>query len=276
MSVPLAGLFLLGANARTFASAELTMKINYQYGGHQFEVEVPILPVFVAAAQRLSLWWRRDPLRPMVEPLGLVTSNLFALAAGTVIQTPSGTLTAAPLLKALPDGQVKAVSSGFPVTGVHDVYGQLTVASALGARRRSFVVVNDLSPDDARDRNLICFGSPTSNLLSEEIFDGLHSVLAPSFSWGEGYASFTLDGSTFTGGNAGVVLAYRSPWSGNRRVLVLSGIGPSGTLACCKLVSHWATLVVSKKQRKVRDFVAAVEIEEADKAPTLKRLVALE
>jgi hypothetical protein len=248
------------------------MKIKYE----GVEVEFDVVPMLIAARHYLSGWRHRGPLAHLGAPLGLVSSSLFALAADTMINTPTGSWRAAPLLKPLPDGRAEAITSGFPVTGVYDAHGQLTVAAALGGLRRSFTLVNDVMPKDTRDYSLICFGSPTSNLLSEEVFARLQGVLASVFSWGPCYASFTLDGEVFQGGNKGIAMAYTSPWDPQRKVLILAGIGPMGTLACCKLVAAWREVVIARKQRKAKLFLAAVDIDGAENLPTLRRFVLLQ
>jgi len=246
-------------------------KIKY----YDVEVEFDPVPIFITAGQRFRRRRRRGPLAEIESPVGLVSSSLFALAADTVINTPVASWRAAPLLKPLPDGKAMPITSGFPVTGIYDLYGQLLLASALGSLGLPFTFISDLMPEEARNRNLICFGSPTSNLLSGEIFDCLQAALADVFSWGSRHASFCLQGEDYHSGNEGVAFGYTSPWHPERRVLVLAGIGPMGTLACCKLVTAWEDLVLSKIQRKAKRFIASVRCGTVDGPPVLRRFVPL-
>ena len=65
---------------------------------------------------------------------------------------------------------------------------------------------------DLHKFSLMCFGGPTSNGVSDQIFERLSSVIAPHFAWAAGFNGFLLSGETFGSGGDGVVLGYDSPW----------------------------------------------------------------
>lgn len=248
------------------------MKICYQ--GVSFELDET--NYVQAVVRSLRNPFQSHPLRALKGPIGLVSSNLFAMQAGTPIGSLDGSFRAAPLLKPLQNGQAMAVPGGFLVSGTLDVYGQIAVAAALGSLRQPFTMTSDLDPKDGRDSNLICFGSPSSNLLSGEVFDRLQSVLADSLRWGEGWANFTLRNSIFNDGADGIVFCYDSPWNSQRRVIVLAGLGPMGTLGACKLITEWQRTVPSRRDRRSRRFLAAVTCSEPEELPGLRLFQSLD
>lgn len=62
------------------------MKITYQ----DITVEVDIAPIFFDTTSWLRSRWSNDPLRRMRDPVGLVSSRLFALRQGTTFRDPQG------------------------------------------------------------------------------------------------------------------------------------------------------------------------------------------
>lgn len=251
------------------------MKVKYD----NIEVEFDLVPFLITAASRVNIFKKRELLGRIEGEITLVSSNLYALREGTEIDTPIGLLRAAPLLKPKRDGTAVLIRSGYPVTGIWDALGQVELAYALGSLRQCFAVSYDFDPNLRLDQNLICFGSPSSNIISGQIYEKLESVTSDYFRWGDGYNSFFLKDQEFTSGNEGVVVFYDSPWNQNKKILVLSGIGPMGTLGCSKLVGKWSQHVISRKQRKARRFIAAVRYDirpEGEEALLLKRFVLLD
>ena len=248
------------------------MKITYQ----DITVEVDIAPIFFGTTSRLRSWWSNEPLKRMRDPVGVVSSRLFALRQGTTFRDPEGIWRAAPLLKPLSNGSALPIQSGFPVTGLLDVFGQLAIAHALGKNGRAFTLIDDQNPGDLNKFSLMCFGGPTSNGVSGQIFERLASVIAPQFSWAAGFNSFSLSGETFGSGGDGVVLGYDSPWNRERFILVTAGLGPAGTQAGAQMLTQWSAIVPSRKQRKARRFIAAVNYVGSDRLPRLRRFIELE
>lgn len=248
------------------------MKITYQ----GITVEIDIAPVFFGTSSWLRSRWSSHPLKRMHDPVGFVSSRLFALRQGTTFSDPQGVWRAAPLPKPLADGSALPIQSGFPVTGLFDVFGQLAIAHALGEGRRPFTLIDDQNPADLDKFSLMCFGGPTSNGVSGKIFERLSSVLAPHLTWAPGFSGFTLSGEMFESGADAVVLCYDSPWNHERSILVTAGIGPAGTQAGAQMLTQWPTIVPSHKQRKVRRFVAAVSYVGAVQLPRLRRFVELD
>lgn len=248
------------------------MKITYQ----DITVELDVAPIFFSTSSWLRSRWSSHPLKRMRDPVGLVSSRLFALRQGTTFRDSQGVWRAAPLLKPLADGSAVPIQSGFPVTGLFDVFGQLAIAHALGENRRAFTLIDDQNPADLDKFSLMCFGSPTSNGVSGQIFERLSSVLAPHLTWAAGFSGFTLSGEGYESGADAVVLGYDSPWNHERSILVTAGIGPAGTQAGAQMLTQWSTIVLSRKQRKARRFVAAVSYTGAVKLPHLRRLIELE
>lgn len=222
------------------------------------EVEIDPISIVVSASEQLGRFRRRGIIRYLRGEIYLVSSNLFALRQWTQMEINDQRITAAPLVKPDPNGPTKLVSSGFSVTGIHDSFGQTELGSALARANRPFVMTSDSDPDIDKNQNLICFGSPSSNLVSHEIFDSLISVTSRCFRWSSNYDAFTLANTEYRGGNTGVVLFHDSPWNQNRKILVLSGIGPMGTLGCCKAAASWDQYAVSKKQRRSDSFLCAL------------------
>lgn len=247
------------------------MKFSYQ----GMSVEIPVAPVLFNASSWLRAQFAPSPLRQLRGQIALVSSRLFAVAQGTVFRDQHGDWKALPLLKAVSEEKAIPVNSGFAVTGLYDVFGQLAVAHALGELRLSFTLINDEKPPDLADLSLICFGSPSSNRLSGEVFQFLESVVSPHMSWAPGYNGFRFGDELFQSGADAIVVGYSSPWSDNRSVLVASGVGPAGTQAGAKLLAKWEEVVPSRRQRKVKQFLAVVSYVSAEKAPVLRRFVEL-
>ncbi len=251
------------------------MKVRY----HDLEFEFDIAPFLITAASRLNIFRQKEPLGRLDGAITLVCSNLYAPREGTEIFTPTGVLRAAPLLKPRPDGSAVLIRSGYPVTGTWDALGQVELGHTLGSLRKSFTVSHDSDPNLSLDQNLICFGSPTSNAISGQVYERLEPVISDYFRWGDGYNSFFLKDQQFSSGDEGIVVSYDSPLGQNKKVIVLSGIGPMGTLGCSKLVSNWNQYVISRKQRKANRFIAAVryDIKQEGKGNLLlKRFVLLD
>ena len=248
------------------------MKITYQ----DITVEVDIAPIFFGTTSWLLSRWSNEPLKHLRDPVGVVSSRLFALRQGTTFRDPQGVWRAAPLLKPLANGSALPIQSGFPVTGLLDVFGQLAVAHALGKNRRAFALIDDQNPGDLHKFSLMCFGGPTSNGVSDQIFERLSSVIAPHFAWAAGFNGFLLSGETFGSGGDGVVLGYDSPWNHEHFILVTAGLGPAGTRAGAQMLTQWSAIVPSRKQRKARRFVAAVNYTGAGQLPRLRRFIELE
>lgn len=251
------------------------MKVRY----HDLEFEFDISPFLITAASRVNIFRKKELLGRLEGAITLVSSNLYALREGTEISTPTGVFRAAPLLKPRPDGSAVLIRSGYPVTGTWDVLGQVELGHTLGSLRKSFTVSYDSDPNLHLDQNLICFGSPSSNIISGQIYERLEPVISGYFRWGDGYNSFFLKDQGFSSGNEGIVVFYDSPWDQNKKVLVLSGIGPMGTLGCSKLVSKWSECVVSRKQRKAKRFIAVIRYEmqaEGKQVALLRRFVLLD
>lgn len=251
------------------------MKISYQ--GLEFEFEV--IPFLVSAANHFSFFRKNTLLGKFKEPISLISSNLFAIQGGTTIKASGGEFRAAPLLKPRPDGTAVPINSGFPVTGIYDSFGQVEVGTALGTLKLSFKIFDDMDPKLDKNENLICFGSPSSNLLSGHVFDNLQSVLNEHFDWGDGHNSFTIGGELLNSGDDGIILFHDSPWNQDRKILVLAGLGPMGTLASCKIAAGWNKYTVSGKQKKSKNFIASVKYNRFDKdfkEPLLKRFIKLD
>jgi hypothetical protein len=251
------------------------MKVKYE----NLELEFDIVPFLVTTASRLNIFRKKELLGRVEGEITLVSSNLYALREGTELATPVGVFKAAPLLKPKRDGTAVLIRSGYSVTGVWDVLGQVELGHALGSLCKSFTVLCDYDPNLSLNQNLICFGSPSSNVVSGQVYERLESVINDYFRWGDGYNSFILKDQEFTSGNDGVVLFYDSPWNQNKKILVLSGIGPMGTLGCSRLVSKWSHHVVSRKQRKGKRFIAAVQYDiraDGEQNLQLKRFVLLD
>ncbi len=251
------------------------MKVRY----HDLEFEFDIAPFLITAASRLNIFRQKGPLGRLEGAITLVSSNLYALREGTEISTPAGVLRAAPLLKPRPDGSAVLIHSGYPVTGTWDVLGQVEIGHTLGSLRKSFTVSHDSDPNLSLDQNLICFGSPTSNAISGQVYEKLEPVVSDYFRWGDGYNTFLLKNHLFSSGNEGIVVSYDSPLAQKKKVIVLSGIGPMGTLGCSKLVSNWNQYVISRKQRKAKRFIAAVRYDTKQEGKgnlLLKRFVLLD
>lgn len=232
-------------------------------GGPDVSVDIPVSVALFQAATWLRSRFSDNPLRRLSGSIGFVSSRLFALREGTVF----GEWKAAPLIKPLGDGKAALVCSGFPVSGLYDVFGQLAVGHALGRIGRSFEHLDDQSPGDFEGSSLICFGSPTSNLISGSIFDKLLSVLNSEMQWSEHFNSFKVGNSKFVSGDDGVVVAYDSPWNSARSVLVIAGIGPTGTFAGAQLLTRWSKSLPARHQRRSRRFVAAVTYEGMNDVP---------
>ena len=247
------------------------MKITYQ----NITVEIDVAPIFFGTSSWLRSRWSRHPLKCMRDPVGIVSSRLFALREGTTFRDPQGVWRAAPLLKPLADGSAVPIHSGFLVTGLLDVFGQLAIAHALGEGNRAFTLIDDQNPADLNKFSLICFGDPTSNGVSGQIFERLSSVLAPYLGWADGFNGFRLSGEMFGSGADAVILGYDSPWNHEHSILVSAGIGPAGTQAGAQMLTQWSMTVPSRKQRKARRFVAAVSYIGADKLPRLHRFIEL-
>lgn len=245
---------------------------------HDVEFELDIVSLVVSASSHFNIFRKKGILGKLKEPITLVSSNLYALEAGTKINTPNGQFQAAPLLKPNPDGTAMPIRSGFLVTGMYDVFGQIEIVSALSRSKFSFEISYDSDPNVNKYDNLICFGSPSSNRISGETFNSLKSVLYGSFQWGSGYNSFSIEKELFNRGDEGVILFHDSPWNPDRKVLILAGLGPMGTLACCKAASKWDICAVSKKQKNASNFIAGVKYNLLDKnmmKPLVKRFVYL-
>lgn len=210
------------------------------------------------ASTRLRSRWSRNLLRRLNGSIGFVSSRLFALKAGTVFRDKQGEWKAAPLFKPLANGSAVPIQSGFQITGLLDVFGQLAVALALGKLGRSFVLMDDQVPGELEQFNLICFGSPTSNGVSGQVFERLASVLGSEIEWTENFDAFQFDSKEFKSGTDGLVIAYDSPWNSARSVLVMAGIGPAGTFAGSQLLSRWSATLPARRQRRSGRFVAAV------------------
>jgi hypothetical protein len=162
------------------------------------------------------------------------------------------------------------------VTGLFDVFGQLAIAHALGKGRRAFTLIDDQNPADLHKFSLMCFGGPTSNGVSGQIFEKLSSVLAPHFALEPGFSGFSLSGEIFRSGADAVVLGYDSPWNQNHSILVTAGIGPTGTQAGAQMLTQWFTTLPSRKQKKARRFVAGVSYVGSVQLPLLRRFIELE
>jgi len=243
------------------------VKITYQ----DITVEVDLAPIVFRSTTWLRALWSRDPLRCLPGPIGLVSSRLFALKEGTIFRDEHGLWKAAPLLKPLAGGTALAIQSGFLVTGLYDLFGQIAVAHALGQSGRSFTLIDDQNPLEPSRSSLICFGSPTSNEVSGQIFEMLSSVLAPAMTWTTGFNGFRLDDSEFKSGGDGVVLAYESPWNRDRSILVMAGIGPAGTLAGAQLLTRWSSALPERRHRRCRRFMVAVSYVSMTEPPRVIR-----
>ncbi len=227
------------------------------------EIEIDIIQTIVSATTQFGIFSRKGIIRYLKGDITLVSSNLYALQIGTEIQIDGNELTAAPLLKPYPDGTTVFINSGFSVTGIYDSFGQTEVGSSLASSRIKYNITSDADPKLNKDHNLICFGSPSSNWISKEIYRLLNSVVESHFNWGEGYNTFTLSDTSYNRGDQGVILFHDSPWNRNNKVLILAGIGPMGTLGCCKAVSDWNYFAVSKEQRKSDSFICAIQFNPA-------------
>ncbi|MDI6891514.1 MAG: hypothetical protein QMD08_00745 [Actinomycetota bacterium] len=246
---------------------------------HDIEIEFDVTPILITAASHVNLFRKRDPLARLKGPITLVSSNLYALQEGTEVPTPGGVLRAAPLLKPRSDGSAVLIHSGYPVTGTWDAIGQVELGHTLGSLRKTFTVSYDSDPNFSFENNLICFGSPSSNMISGQIFGRLEPIINDHFRWGEGYNAFVLNEQQFASGNEGVVVCHESPWDAKKTVLVLSGIGPMGTLGCSKLVSKWGKNVISRRQRKAKFFIAAIRYDiqaDVEQQGLLKKFVILD
>lgn len=247
---------------------------------HDIEVEFDVTPILITAASHIYPFRKKNPLARLKGPISLVSSNLYALQEGTEVPTPNGeVLKAAPLLKPRSDGSAILIHSGYPVTGTWDAIGQVELGHTLGSLRKTFSVSYDSDPNFSFDNNLICFGSPSSNIISGQIFQRLEAAINDYFLWGDGYNSFVLNGQQFASGNEGVVVCYESPWVAKNTVFVLSGIGPMGTLGCSKLVSNWEKNVISRLQRKAKNFIAAIRYDiqtETEQEGLIKKFVILD
>src|SRR6266705_1395037 len=104
------------------------MKVEYQ--GIAWEADVA--QFLFDASTRLRSRWSRNPLRRLTGSIGFVSSRLFTLKERTMFRDQQGEWKAAPLFKPLANGTAMPVQSGFPVTGLYDVFGQLAIALALG------------------------------------------------------------------------------------------------------------------------------------------------
>ncbi len=251
------------------------MKVRY----YDLEFEFDIVPFLITAATRVNIFKKKELLGRLEGAITLISSNLYAPREGTQITTPTGMLRAAPLLKPKPDGTADLIHSGYPVTGTWDVLGQVELGHTLGSLRQSFTVSYDSDPNLRLDENLISFGSPSSNVVSGQIYERLEPVISDYFRWDRGYSSFSMGDQEFSSGNEGVVVFYDSPWNQSKKIVVLSGIGPTGTLGCSKLVSKWSQFVISRRQRKAKRFIAAIRYEiqsEGEQAPLLRRFVLLD
>src|SRR5437879_1719463 len=163
------------------------MKFTYRDQSTQQDIsaEIDVTQTVFQAATWLRSRWSHNPLRRLSGSIGFVSSRLFALKEGTIFHDKDGAWKAAPLLKPLANQTAVPIHSGFPVTGLYDVFGQLAVGQALGQISRSFVLLDDQNPGEFEGLNLICFGSPTSNGISGEVFNRLSSVLAEEIAWAD-------------------------------------------------------------------------------------------
>src|SRR5438445_250385 len=113
-----------------------------KFGWQDFSADVDLTPMFFRCASWLRTFLFPDPLRRLPEPIGLISSRLLAVREGTTFQGEGGSWKAAPLLKPLADGTALPIRSGFLVSGLYDVFGQLAVAQALGRIGRSFTLMD--------------------------------------------------------------------------------------------------------------------------------------
>ncbi len=247
----------------------MNMKISYQ--GIEFEID--LISTIVSTSKYIGSCWQKSILGKLKGSITLISSNLYSLPFGLTINTQSGTLYSISLLKPNADGTATANKSGFLVTGLYDTLGQVEIGSALGSLRKDFKISFDMDSAINKHSNLICFGSPSSNAVSKEIFEKLESVLHSSFKWDETYSTFAHEDIICRSGDQGVILSYSSPFNSDRRTIVLAGLGPMGTLGCCKLLAGWEAFTVSNKQRKAKNFLASLEYDLTDETKKEPRIL---
>lgn len=122
------------------------------------------------------------------------------------------------------------VSGGFLATGVTDSFALAELAIALAKRKRDFQFrLDDLSGDD-RAQNLILMGSPTSNLVSRDLYkDFLPPFIQNRFCYDDSFSTMFLDNVVIQGGQFGLVAKIANPWDPECSIIWVAGIGPAGT-----------------------------------------------
>lgn len=150
------------------------------------------------------------------------------------------------------------VNRGFTVTGTFDSFNQTNIRSTLSKSRFKFKLGTDSDPKLKNQDTSIFFGGFSSNIILNEIFEKLESIISKYYEWSDKYNWYRLDGKLFDRDDNGIILLHNNPWNIKHKVLILFGLGPVGTLACCKSISSRFEIAPDKKQYNAVIFLQVV------------------
>lgn len=155
------------------------------------------------------------------------------------------------------------VQSPVPITGIRDCFGLACLAAELVKSKINFELRIDPISAQEKTKNLILFGSPSSNLVAREFYQK-HLPPTANFKYGLGYGVMMFEettyGANFQSGHLGVALKYRNPWNEKRQILWLAGIGPVGTEAAVFFVTQeFDTNIVPKSIKESPYWIALIE-----------------
>ncbi len=156
-----------------------------------------------------------------------------------------------------------AVQSPVPVTGIRDSFGLARLAAELVKSEINFELRIDPISAQEKTKNLILFGSPSSNLVAREFYQ---KYLPPTanFKYDLSYGIMMFEGTSyganFQSGHLGVALKYRNPWNEKSQILWLAGIGPVGTEAAVFFVTQeFDTDIVPRSIKESPYWIALIE-----------------
>jgi len=191
----------------------------------------------IELAYKSAIWVQRALHRPRGKcPLDTLPQGDVVVVLSSLLSTPPSLLPEmTPFLKPWEkterdEWMCIPVSGGFLATGVTDSFALAELAIALAKRKRDFQFrLDDLSGDD-RANNLILMGSPTSNLVSRDLYkDFLPPFIQNRFCYDDSFSTMFLDSVVIQGGQFGLVAKIANPWNPECSIIWVAGIGPAGT-----------------------------------------------
>lgn len=191
----------------------------------------------IELAYKSAIWVQRSQHRRGGKcPLDTLPKGELVVVLSSLLSTPPSLLPEmTPFLKPWEkterdEFKCIPVSGGFLATGVTDSFALAEVAVALAKRKRDAQFRLDELSDHEKAKNLILMGSPTSNLVSRDLYvDFLPPFIQSRFCYDDSFSAMFLNGLVMQGGQFGLVAKLTNPWNPECSIIWLAGLGPVGT-----------------------------------------------